>query len=518
MPKAPHTLTDHMFGLDAAHEHGADADHEHDENGHDILEEGSRALEGAPFVSIGVDIGSMRGPGEPAALRRIAKSRETLYLSPVAMTPFRPDHTIDIERLRDILDMAYSESGVSPDDIETGAVILTGEAAKRHNARAILDALSEESGELVCAAAGHHMEAMLAAHGSGAVRLSREKQARILNLDIGGSTTKLAICDDGRVELVAALAIGGRQVALDADEHILRIEQQGRDFARAAGFEWNVGDSIPQAQGGRVAALMADALAAALRGDGDPSLWLTDPIADFGHIDGILCSGGVAEYVYGRERRWFGDMGLPLGMEIRARFDDGRTQWPLLPAQECIRATVLGASEYSVQMSGQTSTITSHAELLPRRNLPVLHPPFDFAHDIDAAKLADAIRRHREAFDMQDPERDAAYAFRWRGEQSHARLRAFAEGVTKGLADRIEMRLPLYIMLEGDAALSLGAILRQELGVASELLVIDGIVLRDFDYVDIGRMRVPSNMVPVTIKSLLFAPDQKSFTRPSVAR
>ncbi len=531
-PKSTHSLADHMFGLDAAHEHGEDADHEHDESGHEVLEEGSRALEAVPFVSIGLDIGSsgtqvafsrllMRGPGEPAALRRIAKSRETIYMSPVALTPFRPDHTIDIEKLRDILDAAYNASGVTPDDIETGAIILTGEAAKRHNARTILDALSEESGELVCAAAGHHMEAMLAAHGSGAVRISREKQARILNVDIGGGTTKLAICDDGRVTAVAALAIGGRQLVIDRQDRITRLDEPAVLHARHAGLDWRLGETISPAERHRVAAVMADDLAAVLNGarPADPdTLWLTDAIADFGRIDAVLCSGGVAEYIYGHEKRDFGDLGRALGHAIRKLFDDGAIGWPLLPAQDCIRATVLGASEYSMQMSGQTSTITSHADLLPRRNLQVLYPPFDFAHEVSASALGEAIRRHRDAFDLGDADRDFACAFRWRGEPSHQRLRAFAEGIAGGLADRIAARLPLYIMLEGDAALMLGAILRQELGVTSEILVIDGIVLRDFDFVDIGRMRVPSNMVPVTIKTLLFAPEQKSATRPSAAR
>jgi ethanolamine utilization protein EutA len=527
-PRKTHTLADHMFGFDSAHAHDEDADHEHDDSGHDVLPIDSRALESVPFVSIGLDIGSsgtqvafsrllMRGSGEPQSLRRLVRERETLYLSPVSLTPFRPDSTIDIERLRDILDAAYNESGVTPDDIETGAIILTGEAAKRDNARAIADALSEESGELVCAAAGHHMEAMLAAHGSGAVRLSREKQARILNIDIGGGTTKLAICHDGRVTQVAALTVGGRCIAFDEDGRIVRMDEAGRAHARRAGFDWNIGDVVSPEQLRAVTDGMADALAAVLRGDANDDLrglFVTDPIEDFGRIDGVLASGGVAEFIYGRETRSFGDLGLPLGHAIAQRLASGVIGWPLLPPQECIRATVLGASEYSMQMSGQTSTITSHADLLPRRNLQVLHPPFDFSGTIDPHALAQAIRRHREAFDQADLESEAAYAFRWRGEQSHERLRALAEGVAEGLADRIAAKLPIYILMEGDAALSLGAILRQELKVESEILVIDGIVLRDFDFVDIGRMRVPSGMVPVTVKSLLFAPEQKKSLLP----
>jgi len=155
-------------------------------------------------------------------------------------------------------------------------------------------------------------------------------------------------------------------------------------------------------------------------------------------------------------------------------------------------------------MSGATSCITNHAALLPRRNLPVLMPAYDFRGPIDGQQLAHAIRAHREMFDDDDPAREVALAFRWRGEPSWERVRALADGVVEGLSDRIAAGTNLYIMLEGDAALTLGAILKQEMKLPNEVLALDGITLRDFDYVDIGRIRMPSGMVPVTVKSLVF--------------
>jgi ethanolamine utilization protein EutA len=155
-------------------------------------------------------------------------------------------------------------------------------------------------------------------------------------------------------------------------------------------------------------------------------------------------------------------------------------------------------------MSGQTSCVTSHAALLPRRSLPVLQPAFDLSGDIDAALLAQAIRRHRALFEDADPAREAAFAFRWRGEPSYGRIRALAEGIAGGLGDRVAAGANLYLMLEGDAAATLGGVLREDLGLANEILVLDGIVLRDFDFVDLGRIRMPSGMIPVTVKSLVF--------------
>ena len=525
--KPSHSLADHSFGAFSTHAHapGEEADHEHDADDN-LVAEGSRELEEVPLVSIGIDIGSsgtqvvfsrllMRGPGEPLAMRRQAKSRETLFMSPVSMTPFNDDgRTINGVRLRAIVDRAYVMAGITPDDVETGAVIMTGAAARRDNAAAIMDALAEESGELVATAAGDHLEAVLAAHGSGAVEVSRRDMSRILNVDIGGATTKFALVDAGRVTSTAALRVGGRLVAFDLDNRIVRLDGDGAEHARRAGVNWRGGDIADKADMQIVADSMASMVIAALTQNPLPAdiaeAFITEPIADLGALDGVMFSGGVAEYVYLREKRDFGDLGWRLGRAIRRAFDDGRVPFALLAPGECIRATALGASQFSVQMSGATSCITSHAKLLPRRNLPVLMPPYDFSGPLDAGAIAQAIARHRVLFDDDDPAREAAFAFRWRGAPEYTRVRALAEGLREALADRIAAGTNLYVMLEGDAALTLGAILKQELALPGEILVLDGITLRDFDYVDIGRIRMPSGMVPVTVKSLVFggAPDR----------
>ncbi len=517
-----HTIADHAFGALARHEHGPgeEADHVHDADDNLVLE-GSRALEDVPLISIGVDIGSsgtqvvfsrllMRGPGEPLAMRRQAKARETLYLSPVAMTPFIGER-IDADKLRGIVDRAHLAAGIMPDDVETGVVIMTGAAAARENAAAIMQVMAQECGDLVSAAAGDHMEAVLAAYGSGAVEQSRRELSRVLNVDVGGATTKFALVDAGRVVATAALGVGGRQMAVDLDDRIVRLDASALAHARRAGVDWRLGAVAAKADMQRVAQAMADDIVAALALRPLPEgLWLTAPLPPLAGVDGVLFSGGVAEYVYHRETRDFGDLGWRLGRALRRHCDEGAIAWPLLPAGECIRATALGASEYSVQMSGQTSCITSHAALLPRRNLPVLQPDFDFSGAIDAAALAHAIGAHRALFDDGDPAREVALAFRWRGEPSYARIRAFAEGIAQGLSDRIVAGAHLYLMLEGDAAATLGAVLREDLAITNELLVLDGIVLRDFDFVDLGRIRMPSGMIPVTVKSLVFGAPQRA--------
>ena len=519
-----HSLADHTLGANFTHEHEGVADHDHDHFEFDEdgpIEQNPIWLQDhVTLVSVGIDIGSsgtqvifsrikLRRYGEDLTSRYYVVSRETLYHSPVALTPYQSEERIDDAALGKIIDDAYAGAGLHPDDIDTGAVILTGEALRRENAQGIARILSEQGGEFVCATAGHHMESLLAAFGSGASRVSHDEDKRVLNIDIGGGTTKLALVEKGQVTATAAVHIGGRLQVVDEGRKITRLDPAGKFHARQAGFSWSKGDVVGPHDLDKVAQGMADTLVKALTerplSHTIEHLYLTDPIPDFGALDGIMFSGGVGEYVYGRETRDFGDLGLRLGAAIRARVDSGALPWPLLPAGECIRATALGASEYSVQLSGNTSTITKPGELLPRRNLQVLQPAFECEDIIDAGKLTKAIQAHFTAFDLIEGEGEVALALRWLGVPSYERISAFAEGIRHGLANTIARRKPIYIMLDGDIAQTLGAILREELLVESEILAIDGVVLRDFDYIDLGRIRMPSYTVPVTIKSLVFS-------------
>jgi len=521
-----HNLADHLLGENVAHEHDEYTDHDHDHFEFDddgpIEQNPIWMQDHVTLVSVGIDIGSagtqvifsrinLRRYGEDLTSRYYVVSRETLYQSPVALTPYQSEERIDDAGLGRIIDEAYEAAGLHPDKIDTGAVILTGEALRRENAQGIAKILSEQGGEFVCATAGHHMESLLAAYGSGASRVSHDEGKRILNIDIGGGTTKLGVVEGGHVIATAAVHIGGRLQVVDAQGRIERLDPAGRYHARQAGFDWHKGDVINLNDLDKVAETMADELVAALTQRPMPHavehLCLTDPILDFGRIDGIMFSGGVGEYVYGRETRDFGDVGRRLGRAIRVRVDAGALPWPLLPAGECIRATALGASEYSVQLSGNTSYISKPGELLPRRNLQVLQPTFICEEEIDAAALAKAIRAHFTAFDLIEGEGEVALALRWQGAPSYERISAFAEGIRHGLKNTIEHKKPVYIMLDGDIAQTLGAILREELLVESEILAIDGVMLRDFDYIDLGRIRMPSYTVPVTIKSLVFSED-----------
>ncbi|MBX2835513.1 MAG: ethanolamine ammonia-lyase reactivating factor EutA [Gammaproteobacteria bacterium] len=526
---ARHTIDDHMFGDFYPHEHDGSADHDHDDIDPGPLEDNPIwQRDNVTLTSVGIDIGSagtqvifsnihLQRVGASLASKYVIVDRITAYESPVEFTPYSDANTIDSTALGKIIDDAYAEAAVLPSDIDTGVVILTGEALRRNNAEAIGALVAEKGGDFVTATAGNHMEAMLAAFGSGAAKHSHAQQCRILNIDIGGGTTKLALVENGSVVWTAALDIGGRLIVVENGK-VIRLDPAGLHHAKVAGVSASMGEPISDQQIQDIAESMAEQLCTAISGSEMPptveKLFLTEVPNNFKNLDGIMFSGGVGEFVYERENRQFGDLGQDLGKILRQRANEELFGVPVLPAIACIRATALGASEYAVQLSGQTSTITSPGKILPRRNMQVLKPALDFNTTLNADDISIAILHHYTAFDL-DPTTDAvALAFAFAGPPQYSRIRTLADGVTNALRGYLDAGHPLYIMLDGDVAQTLGGIFQDELNVKNDLLILDGISLRDFDYIDLGKIRLPSFTVPVTVKSLLFRDDHRGPSRP----
>ena len=292
--------------------------------------------------SVGIDIGSsstqvvfsklhLQRVADQLSTRYVVVLREPLAQPPLALTPYQSETLIDAQALGALIEAAYAEAGLHPDEIDAGAVILTGEALRRENGQAIAAMLAEQGGEFVCATAGHHMESRLAVFGSGAARRSFDAQSRILNVDIGGGTTKLGVVDCGELAATAAVHCGGRLLVTDAQGVIVRLDPQGRAHARRAGYDWALGQRVTRDELGHVAQGMADALLRVLTGQASDEdraeLMLTDPIGDLGGVQGLMFSGGVGEYVYGREPRDFRDLGKLFGEALRRRLDAGALPW-----------------------------------------------------------------------------------------------------------------------------------------------------------------------------------------------
>ena len=471
------------------------------------------------LTTVGVDVGSstfhlifsrihLQRLQQRLSSRFVVVRREVLWRSPIWLTPYRSDDRIDAEELGVLLAQAYREAGLGQEDVDSGAVILTGEALKRSNARAIADLFAEQAGKFVCASAGHNLEAVLAAHGSGSVALSRADGRVLLNVDVGGGTSKLALVRDGEVLGTAAMEVGGRLVALDGGGRVVRIESPARLVAHELGVPLRLGQPLGEAAGMALVRALAGLLVELVRGDVlsplAQTLLLTSPLPpDLPRPQAILFSGGVAEYIYGREHRDYGDLARPLAEALRAEATAGRLPAPVAEPGEAIRATVIGASQFTVQLSGNTIAISNPA-ILPFRNVPVLYPRLDGAKEISADLVAAAIRDRLARFDLEEGSGPIALAFSWDGDPFYASLRALADGIAQALPRSIERRLPLVMAFDRDVGRSVGEILKEELGVPGEVISFDGMELREFDYIDVGEVIQPANVVPVVIKSLLF--------------
>ena len=483
------------------------------------LSETISAVDNVDLTTVGIDVGSstshlmfskvrMQRLTEALSSRFVIVGREVVWRSPIILTPYRSDYTIDAEALKHFFDEAYAQAGLKPEDIDSGAVILTGEALKRSNARAIADLFASEGGKFVCASAGHNLEAVMAAHGSGAVELSKREQKTVLSVDVGGGTTKFALVRNGHVLDNAAVAVGGRLVAFDDEGRMVRIEEPALRIAREAGVTLKLGETLSDSDRDRLVATMVDALISGIRQEPQQGLVadlaLTPWLPETPKPDLITFSGGVAEFIYRREQDDRGDLGRHLAQALVAALKEKQVPYPVYDPGQGIRATVIGASQFSVQVSGNT-ILVSDAGALPQRNVPVVHLHLHLNGAFTADEVSNEIARSLARFDLAEGESTVALAFAWEGEPLHARLHRLAEGICKGMASTVRSGKPLILMMDGDVGRTLGHILRRELDVKGAVVSVDGLQLKDFDFVDIGEVIRPTNVVPLIIKSLLFS-------------
>ncbi len=468
------------------------------------------------FTTVGIDIGSstshllfaklaLQRQSQGLSSRFVVIGREILWRSPILLTPFLLDGTIDAAELGEFIRRCYRDAGLTQSEIDSGAVILTGEAIKRKNARAIDELFAADAGKFVCATAGHKLECRLAAHGSGAVALSKSRDTCLLHADLGGGTTKLALIDRGAILGLAAFAVGGRLIATDASGAWSRIEQSARlvadDLQIKISPQALADEAIRRRIAQRLAEVAADMILDAPLDSLGQSLLLTERLSSGPSPSAITFSGGVAEYMFGHERQEFGDIAKSLATNL-ARELSRRSGLPLIDPGQRIRATVIGASQFTVQVSGKTIYLPD-PYVLPVHNVPVLLVGLDPAGEIDPERLAAAVRAGLEEIDLDHTGR-IAIAFGWHGDPEHSRLKAAGEGLLRALTP-LQARIKLLLlMIDGDIGKTFGRILHHELNWPGKIVSIDGMELQELDFVDVGELIAPPGVVPVVIKSLLF--------------
>jgi len=503
--------------------------------------EAVHGIDSVELRSVGIDIGTTTthllfsrllarrdGSGYSSGFEVV--EREETYRSPVTLTPYTDETTIDTDAIDAIVSDYYEDAGVTPGDVDTGAVIVTGEASRKENAAAIANLFSERYGTFVCATAGPDLEALMSAHGSGAVDRSVSEGVDLLHVDVGGGTTKFSYVVDGFVEETASINVGAHLVAFDEEGRVSTVEPAARRVAADVGVTLVPGEPLDEGDREAIAKRFADLIFEVVEDDlsslGE-SLLVTDrpePSA----FDKLTFAGGVADYIFGDDPSYDGDLGVELGRALERR----SRQYDVADLGTGIRATVIGSTQHKVQVSGNTITITDES-VLPIRNLQMVpfvaepaasdddghpdqddHPPDDHTHEghserhahdgytgVDGDDLTRSVVEKLDRYEAGSLDEGFAFGFHLHGIPTYERLSSIADAVIRGW-ERFDGENEIVVAFDSDLAMSAGRLIADRVDVS--VVVLDGVTLEQFGYIDVGEPLEDTAAVPVTVKSLLF--------------
>jgi len=481
-------------------------------------------VDGEEVKSIGIDIGTTttklvvseiylenRLPGSMVPSITIC-GKKILYESNVYFTPLIDRKTIDSKKIKEIIDKEYQEAGIRHSDIDTGAIIITGETAKRENAKSILQEISNYAGDFVVAIAGPEMESVLAGKGSGALEFSRERHETVANIDIGGGTANIAIFDDGEVVDATCISIGGRMIEVDGENLFVRYKTAGAAaMTECLGIPLHIGDKITEEIVCRVTNKAAEVIREIIRGEElsetARALLATRPLKQSWGIDSVVFSGGVAGFVYDDTDKCnfadcftYGDIGIFLGRAIKRNLESWNVR--VLKSVQTIRATVVGVGAQSMSISGSTSFIDK--ELLPLKNVLIGRVIIDNV----TGNEDNLTRQIRETLDRMACSVSGSHAAIAIAQRTHLKFRdieLLAKSIFKGWKSSCLSKAVLVIILDKDYAKVLGQSISKINNGAKEFICIDLIPVGDGDYVDIGKPIPGEDAVPVIVKTLIFS-------------
>lgn len=400
--------------------------------------------------------------------------REILYKSPVQETPLLGQELVDGAALEKLVAAEYAAAGISREQVDTGAVIITGETSRKENARAVSQALSDYAGDFVVATAGPDLESVLAAQGSGAVDYARESGKRVLHIDIGGGTSNLALIENGRITATGCLNVGGRLLKWDENGRICYVSPAVKGLCDARVGEEYDGDILAERL------VQALEMAAGLRKADELLEKLTTKGTSMTPPEGevvISFSGGVADCIdRALPKGAFSDLGPALGQAIKkSRLCQG--QYRL--GEHTIRATVIGAGCYSTQLSG--STVYHRNISFPVRNLAVV--PVTAEEDWEQS-----LRMYDGAGILYLTDVTPV---------SYQQVTCLAEKAAAVFQNRLAA-----VAMEADVAKAMGQCLGLRLGQEKQILCLDGLKLKQGDYLDVGTP--VGSAVPVIVRTLIF--------------
>lgn len=468
------------------------------------------------ILSVGIDIGTSTTQlvfsqllvDNTASIASIPVVRiidkKVIYKSGIYFTPLISHNEIDGVRIRKIIESEYKKAGITPRELDTGAVIITGETARKENAREVLNNLSGLAGDFVVATAGPDLEGIIAGKGSGAAAFSKERLTTVANLDIGGGTTNIAIFKDGEAIDTGCLDIGGRLIKVE-NEKIVYISEKVKKLSKSIGVEINVGDTADIGKIKLITDSMAKLLEEAvgikpISDDLEYMITNKDLKRDY-KIEYISFTGGVADYIKDMEEISFiyGDIGVFLGESIfnSKLIKEKKVYKPI----ETIRATVVGAGSHTTDISG--STIHYSEEILPFKNIPILklteEDEKNSYEDISQI-ISDKIRW----FNLENEKQLVGLSMRGLKDPGFDQIQSLARAIIGGMEEMINSEFPLILILENDFAKVLGQTISIQLNHSKNLICIDSIKIDNGDYIDIGKPIASGTVVPVVVKTLLF--------------
>ncbi|MHA1387202.1 MAG: ethanolamine ammonia-lyase reactivating factor EutA [Candidatus Thorarchaeota archaeon] len=471
-------------------------------------------------LSVGIDIGSSTSHLIFSRLtlkreisffnmtnRFVMVDREIVYESPIIFTPLLDRFTIDVEAVVKFCKEEYKKAGVTQEEVETGAVIVTGETAKKKNADEIIQRLSSESGKFVSAVAGVNLESLLSVMGSGIVVQSGYRQKTILHCDVGGGTSNMAIASMGQVLSTSCINVGGRLLGIDDDFKIWRIDGPTEFLMKELGMSYKIGDVISEEDVRTIAHEYAKALVEVMTGPRKSKiakeLMMADDLDFSIPIDEVSFSGGVAEMIYGGDGK-YDDIGSYLAKEIRSLIEE--RDLTIVEPESKIRATVIGAGSFSLSVSGSTTFHYEDIEL-PMDNVPVV--PVHMRNEVFKEEwFVEEIKRAYTTFDMIEGEDLVALYFKDIVHHED-RFRLFAKALEKALPNSLAKKKPIILIFAYDFAKMLGINIRDETKIQSNLLCLDELEMEAGDWIDIGAALKDTHAFPVTVKSLVFNEDKQ---------
>ena len=424
---------------------------------------------------------------------KIAK-REVVYKSDIYFTPLFSNEEINAEGVLKIISDEYKKAGITPDMLKTGAVIITGESLKKKNAGEVSEAVSSVSGNFTCAVCGPDLEGILAGKGSGAAALSREKACRVMNIDIGGGTTNICLFDNGQVIDTACLDTGGRLVRIKGG----RISYVADVLKGMTSLK--EGDAADISELKRLCAAMA-VLTAQAAGLSEKTELLervktNKLLKEESKADIFMFSGGVGSLIKEETDVFaYGDIGVLLAREIAAlkafKGKDVRV------SSAARRATVIGAGNYSLSLSGSTVEYTKG--ILPLKNIPVAKVNFSF--EKDAKGLFAEVK---EALSLLCGQFPAALYMEGFKCPSFVQIEETAGELCRAADELIPEGEPLIVIFKNDMAKAAGQAVRRRLKGSRPFICIDGIGCESGDHIDLAEPIAGAKAVPVTVKTLVF--------------